>query len=64
VRRFDRQTGVGGHRGSVERKKAQADGPKYVLQGSAAAAHLADISGASIPAVSFVITASKSAGSF
>src|SRR5712692_9157778 len=58
---FDGQAGVGSHRGAIEHKHAQSDAPEDALPGSAAAAHGADISSASIPAVSFVMTATMPA---
>jgi hypothetical protein len=54
VRRLDGHIGCA--RRPSERKQAQADAGKYAVQGSAAV-HRVDISSASIPAISFVITA-------
>jgi hypothetical protein len=41
---------------TIEREQAQTDTGKYALPGSAAAVHVGN-SGASIPAVSFLVTA-------
>src|SRR5260370_19324751 len=44
-------------RRAIEHEQAQADAREYALPGSAAAVHRVGVSSASIPAISFVITA-------